>query len=361
MTPSQRFMILTVISFLTVTGFVVGCDSDDTPTVTPPSEAPPSGTTATRNMTAEQQGREGLQETDGGRTINNIGNVDLNIRFNYDEVSSGSGSGAGTRSTHTTARHYRLNVGAAMPSDPENTGTTPTHVACGVPAVANADYQCFDNDNSEVQSPPTPFSGATQSRIATSRVYEDRSLKNAERCYSVSSRLESSQETERLGWTGDEFGTMLYGKWRADAWGVRVPGPRSECLGLNDYEWSVDRGISINMYTCGNEGRVAVSSEDLSEHYNGDVSFPPIPFSAYRVSPDLERRRSFAFTRNADQNGLDFRVPKAVCKPENFASCRVPDDRLTTIEGRSRIRSSYAVYTSTSGSDYTCLVTEHFQ
>ena len=42
MTPRQRFiMAVTVISFLTVTGFVVGCDSDDTPTVTAP--APGSG------------------------------------------------------------------------------------------------------------------------------------------------------------------------------------------------------------------------------------------------------------------------------------------------------------------------------
>ena len=63
MTPRQRFiMALTVISFLTVTGFVVGCDSDDTPTVTPPinntSEADGNneegGTTATRNVTAEE-------------------------------------------------------------------------------------------------------------------------------------------------------------------------------------------------------------------------------------------------------------------------------------------------------------------
>lgn len=35
MTPRQRFiMAVTVISFLTVTGFVVGCDSEDTPTYT---------------------------------------------------------------------------------------------------------------------------------------------------------------------------------------------------------------------------------------------------------------------------------------------------------------------------------------
>ena len=146
MTPRQRFFIaVTVLSFLTVTGVVIGCDSDDGPTVTAPNGGN-GGTTPTRNMTAEQQGREGLEETDGGRAISNTGEVALNVRFNYNGAASGSGSGAGIRSTHTTARHYRLDRGATMPSDPANTGTAPTRFACGVPATARANGQCFDND-----------------------------------------------------------------------------------------------------------------------------------------------------------------------------------------------------------------------
>lgn len=33
----KPFFIVTVLAFVAVTGFVTGCDSDDTPTVTPPS------------------------------------------------------------------------------------------------------------------------------------------------------------------------------------------------------------------------------------------------------------------------------------------------------------------------------------
>lgn len=157
MTPQRRFgIVLTVLILVAVAGFVVGCDSDDTPTVTPPSGSG-TGTTPTRNMTAEQQGREGLKETDGGRSVSNTGEVALNVRFNYDAAASGSG--VGVRSTHTTARHYRLNVGAVMPSDPADTGTVPTRFACAVPATARANGQCFDNDRSEIQSPPTSYGG----------------------------------------------------------------------------------------------------------------------------------------------------------------------------------------------------------
>ena len=160
MTPRQRFFLaVTVLSFLTVTGVVIGCDSDDGPTVTAPNSGN-GGTTPTRNMTAEQQGREGLEETDGGRAISNTGEVALNVRFNYNVAASGSGSGAGIRSTHTTARHYRLDRGATMPSDPANTGTAPTRFACGVPATARANGQCFDNDRSEIQSAPTSYTSA---------------------------------------------------------------------------------------------------------------------------------------------------------------------------------------------------------
>ena len=139
MTNKKRFlMALTVVSFLTVTGLVVGCDSDDGPKVTPPSGG--GGATATRNTTAETQGREGLEATDNGTMIRNTGEVALNVRFAYDPP-----------------RHYRLNVNTAMPSDPASAGSAPARVACGVPATGRANGQCFNNDRSEIQSAPTPY------------------------------------------------------------------------------------------------------------------------------------------------------------------------------------------------------------
>ena len=136
MTKGRRFILaVTVLSFL-VTGFVVGCDSDDTPTVTPPSGGS-GGTTPTRNMTAEEQGRDGLEETDNGSMVRNKGTVALNVRFNYDE-----------------ARHYRLNPETSMPSDPANAGSAPTRVACGVPATGRANGQCFNNDG---VTAPVPY------------------------------------------------------------------------------------------------------------------------------------------------------------------------------------------------------------
>lgn len=114
MTPRQRFFLaVTVLSFLTVTGVVIGCDSDDGPTVTAPNGGN-GGTTPTRNMTAEQQGRDGLEETENGTMIRNKGDVALNVRFNYDEP-----------------RHYRLNADTAMPSNPANADSAPTRVASG--------------------------------------------------------------------------------------------------------------------------------------------------------------------------------------------------------------------------------------
>ena len=141
MTPKRRFIIaVTVLSFLTVTGFVVGCDSDDTPTVTAPSGG--GGTTPTRSTTAEQQGREGLEETDNGTMVRNTGDVALNVRFNYDE-----------------AKHYRLNPETTMPADPTNAGSAPTRVACGVPATGRANGQCFTNDG---VTAPVPYEAPSE-------------------------------------------------------------------------------------------------------------------------------------------------------------------------------------------------------
>ncbi len=142
MTNKKRFlMALTVVSFLTVTGLVIGCDSDDGPKVTPPAPSGGgSGTTPTRNTTAETQGREGIEATDNGTMIRNTGEVALNVRFAYD-----------------SPRHYRLNVNTAMPSDPASAGSAPARVACGVPATGRANGQCFNNDRSEIQSAPTPY------------------------------------------------------------------------------------------------------------------------------------------------------------------------------------------------------------
>ena len=150
MTPRQRvFLAVTVLMFLTVTGVVIGCDSDDTPTVTAPSGGSGSGT-PTRNMTAEQQGRAGLEETENGTMIRNKGEVALNVRFNYDEP-----------------RHYRLNADTAMPSDPANAGSAPARVACGVPATGRANGQCFDNDGVAAPEPYRSSPGGGQPNPGT--------------------------------------------------------------------------------------------------------------------------------------------------------------------------------------------------
>ena len=58
MTPRHRvFLAVTVLSFLTVIGFVIGCDSDDGPKVTAPSGGsgsgpPPPPATPPRNSKA---------------------------------------------------------------------------------------------------------------------------------------------------------------------------------------------------------------------------------------------------------------------------------------------------------------------
>ena len=150
MTPRQRvFLAVTVLMVLTVTGVVIGCDSDDTPTVTAPSGGSGSGT-PTRNMTAEQQGRDGLEETENGTMIRNTGEVALNVRFNYDDP-----------------RHYRLNADTAMPSDPANAGSAPARVACGVPATGRANGQCFNNDGVTAPEPYRSSPGGGQPNPGT--------------------------------------------------------------------------------------------------------------------------------------------------------------------------------------------------
>ena len=150
MTPRQRvFLAVTVLMVLTVIGLVIGCDSDDTPTVTAPSGGSGSGT-PTRNMTAEQQGKDGLEETENGTMIRNTGEVALNVRFNYDEP-----------------RHYRLNADTAMPSNPANADSAPTRVACGVPATGRANGQCFDNDGVAAPEPYSSSPGGGQPNPGT--------------------------------------------------------------------------------------------------------------------------------------------------------------------------------------------------
>ncbi len=129
MTPRHRvFLAVTVLSFLTVIGLVIGCDSDDGPKVTAPSPTPTP--TPTRDTTAEQQGRAGLEVTENGTMIRNKGEVALNVRFGYN-----------------TPRHYRLNPGVSMPSDPLGGGRgAPARVACGVPATGRSNGQCYRNE-----------------------------------------------------------------------------------------------------------------------------------------------------------------------------------------------------------------------
>ena len=136
MTPRHRVILaVTVLSFLTVIGLVIGCDSDDGPKVTAPAQSGGGGgnggnNAPTRDTTAEQQGRAGLEVTENGTMIRNKGEVALNVRFGYN-----------------TPRHYRLNPGVSMPSDPLGGGRgAPARVACGVPATGRANGQCYRNE-----------------------------------------------------------------------------------------------------------------------------------------------------------------------------------------------------------------------
>ena len=132
---------------------MIGCDSDDGPTVTAPAPGGGSGNggsgnggnnAPTRDTTAEEQGRDGLEETENGTMIRNKGEVALNVRFGYN-----------------TARHYLLNPGVSMPSDPQGGRGAPARVACGVPATGRANGQCYRNDG--VATPQPYTNGAKRS------------------------------------------------------------------------------------------------------------------------------------------------------------------------------------------------------
>ena len=344
MTPRQRvFLAVTVLMVLTVIGLVIGCDSDDTPTVTAPSGG--GSGTPTRNMTAEQQGRDGLEETENGTMIRNKGEVALNVRFNYDDP-----------------RHYRLNAGTAMPSNPANADSAPTRVACGVPATGRANGQCFDNDGVAAPEPYSSNGGGGGSGgeelLRTTRIYADASLKNADECFHL---VEGTQSP--VVWTGQPFVTP---GMRVPVWGMSKRGSCAHAVkpGIGEggkphegggfYGWDT-------MYTCGDESRVAVSTNDLEWHSPDDrpqgVSYPPLPFAAYVVVPRPERRSIFIVTSS---DVPPVQIPKAICKPENFAACRgVSPYSEEVADNIDRRRHAHVVYTGPTGSDYTCLVTEY--
>ena len=151
MPPRRRRLIaVTLLSVLTVTGLVIGCDSDDGPEVTPPAGNGGSGNgngTRTRDENAEKQGREWLEV--GDHTIRNKneegsrGEVYLAIRVDY-------GNGSPT--------HYRLNPSETTLRDIEGRGTNPTILACSTGlrfsntsyTTARANGECWKNDGTGV-------------------------------------------------------------------------------------------------------------------------------------------------------------------------------------------------------------------
>ena len=102
--------------FLTVTGFVIGCDSDDGPKVTAPAQAPSGGGsgTPTRDTTAETQGREQLEVNEF--TIRNKSEERwLTVRFSYPNGRQG---------------HYIVRPSGETLRDVEVLGTDPTLFPC---------------------------------------------------------------------------------------------------------------------------------------------------------------------------------------------------------------------------------------
>ena len=137
MTPRHRFILaVTVLMFLTVTGFVIGCDSDDTPTVTAPSDGSGSGGSGsggpTRSVESETQG-QACQMLTNDEIRNTCSSTTLNIGFH-----------CGTTGQFT--HYYRINPGGRMARSPLNcSGQSAPCAAPGVPPSNNGTYRCYIN------------------------------------------------------------------------------------------------------------------------------------------------------------------------------------------------------------------------
>ena len=136
---------MTVLSVLTVTGIVTGCDSDDGPTVTAPSGGNDGGgsSTPTRDTTAEEQGREQLEVNE--HTIRNKSEErHLNIRANY------------PNGRHV---HFTLARGRRTLRDPMGFGTNPTLFPCSthenelLKVSARANGECWTEWPSKIDPP----------------------------------------------------------------------------------------------------------------------------------------------------------------------------------------------------------------
>ena len=147
MTPRHRFILaVTVLMFLTVTGFVIGCDSDDTPTVTAPSGGSGSGGSGsggsgsggpTRSVESETQGRA-CQMLTNDEIRNTCSSTTLNVGFrcnpdgqftHYYRVRPG---GSITRRPLTCSASSASCTSPGVPQREAETGTYACYINTGI-------------------------------------------------------------------------------------------------------------------------------------------------------------------------------------------------------------------------------------
>ena len=188
MTNKKRFlMALTVVSFLTVTGFVIGCDSDDGPKMTAPAPAPSgdgengdgngengdgNGENGDGNggPTASRESYEGGQrcKSFSNSEIRNLCNTALNVAFRC------SATGQWTH-------HFRIGPGERMTRNPINcgSGSGSYSAPCLDPGVAQSSgdmhrFSCYINTGivpsvytgTQFQPGPSPTPTSTYGSIA---------------------------------------------------------------------------------------------------------------------------------------------------------------------------------------------------
>ncbi len=187
MTNKKRFlMALTVVSFLTVTGFVIGCDSDDGPKVTAPAPAPSGGGENGDGENGDGNGENGdgnggptesRESLEGGQRcssssngeIRNQCNTALNVAFRCSE-------------TGQWTHHFRIGPGGRMTRSPINCGGRGAwNAACLDPGVAQSSgdmhqFRCYINTGivpsvytgTQSQPGPSPAPTSTYGSIAFS-------------------------------------------------------------------------------------------------------------------------------------------------------------------------------------------------
>lgn len=315
MTPRQRVLIaVTVLLFIAVTGFVIGCDSDDGPKVTAPSDnggggGGGGGGGATPSTQSVEQGKDCSSTTDD-EYRNTCSKVSLNVGFSC--------------SRDTITHHYRINPGGTMPRIPISCpgGTGNFAFPCGDPGVARAEddggYQCYTNTGiTPVQYDPST-SGPTRST---------QSEEEGRRCLSVISGeyRNTCSTTVNIGF-GCSLGTITH-YYRINP-GGRITSPLSCRTGPGPF-YATCAAPGVPQFQSGTRYRCYINTGITPVVYTGTPTTPttPQPSSLYgsiAVGRDSQGRRSsisYGRTRSeARTNARSYacRGTVTVCKSIEF-------------------------------------------